>query len=190
VLAFFLPGHIAMFDQIRRDFQTYRSRRHRGWWAMVWYRFGQWINARRRGPIRGILNALYAEFSVFVPVLTGVSLDRATVVGASLHIVHPGLILIHPKSRIGDRVGLMHGVTLGTTPTDQGAPTVGDDVFIGAHATLLGSITIGNGARVAANSLVVCDVPPGATAIGVPANVYPAMPAAGTRTAGGRASSV
>ncbi len=58
--------------------------------------------------------------------------------------------------------------------TDGGVPTIGDDVFIGAGAVVLGAIHIGQGARIAANSLVLTDVPAGAMAIGVPAKIYPA----------------
>jgi serine O-acetyltransferase len=56
-----------------------------------------------------------------------------------------------------------------------GVPRFGDGVFIGCHATVLGEITVGDGARIAANSLVVSDVPAGALAMGVPARIYPNM---------------
>lgn len=104
--------------------------------------------------------------------LTGVDLDRTTQVGEALHIVHGGMISIHPDAIIGDRVGIMHGVTLGTN-MGPGAPVIGDDVFIGCQASILGRVKIGNGARIAANSLVITDVPSGAVAIGVPARIGP-----------------
>ena len=88
-------------------------------------------------------------------------------------MIHPGMVCIHPRAVIGDRVGLMHGVTLGTSPTNPGYPTLGNDVFIGAHATILGGVKIGDGSHVAANSLVITDVPANSQAIGVPAKVYP-----------------
>jgi serine O-acetyltransferase len=104
--------------------------------------------------------------------LTGVDLDRTTQVGEALHIVHGGMISIHPDAIIGDRVGIMHGVTLGTN-MGPGAPVIGDDVFIGCQASILGRVKIGNGARIAANSLVITDVPSGAVAVGVPARIGP-----------------
>jgi serine O-acetyltransferase len=64
----------------------------------------------------------------------------------------------------------MHDVTIGESDR-RGVPVIGDDVFIGAGAKVLGPIRIGHGARVAANSLVIADVPDGATAIGVPARI-------------------
>jgi serine O-acetyltransferase len=103
---------------------------------------------------------------------TGVLLERTTEIGEDLHIIHAGMISIHPDARIGKRVGIMHGVTIGTN-MGPGVPTIGDDVFIGCNASILGGVTIGNGARIAANSLVITDVPEGAVAIGVPAKVMP-----------------
>ncbi|MDB5327529.1 MAG: serine O-acetyltransferase [Phycisphaerales bacterium] len=159
------------------DYVTHGRRwANRGLWAMAIYRYGRWVDSLRPSPFKILFNKSYSLLSVFGPVVTGVFLDRATKVGKQLHIVHPGMVLIHPHAQIGDRVGIMHGVTLGTTPAHTGCPTVGDDVFIGAYATVLGGIKIGNGAKIAANSLVICDVPAGATAIGVPAKVYPATP--------------
>src|SRR5262249_16975207 len=70
------------------------------------------------------------------------------------------------------RVRILHNVTLGTNMGPD-VPTIGNDVFIGCGASILGKVTIGDGARIAANSLVIADVPPGATAIGVPAKVMP-----------------
>ena len=65
----------------------------------------------------------------------------------------------------------MHDVTIGTNMDRPGVPRLGNNVFVGAGAKILGGISIGDGARIAANSLVVCDVPAGATAVGVPARV-------------------
>jgi len=72
---------------------------------------------------------------------------------------------------IGDRVGIMHDVTIGTNLERPGTPVIGNDVFIGTGARILGGVKIGDGARIAANSVVLTDVPAGATAIGVPARV-------------------
>lgn len=160
------------------DYVTHGRRlANRGLWAMALYRYGRWVSSLRPSPFKLLFNKSYSLVSVVGPMVTGVFLDRETKVGKQFHIVHPGMVLIHPHAIIGDRVGVMHGVTLGTSPTHPGCPTVGNDVFIGAYATVLGGIKIGDGAKIAANSLVICDVPAGATAIGVPAKVYPAMQA-------------
>ena len=163
------------------DYVTHGRRVHnRAVWAMAVYRYGRWVGSLRPSPFKYLLDKAYSGLSVISPVITGVVLDRETQVGKNFHIVHPGMVCIHPHARIGDKVGVMHGVTLGTSPSHTGCPTIGNNVFIGAYATILGGIKIGDGAKIAANSLVICDVPAGATAIGVPAKVYPAagaMPA-------------
>lgn len=160
------------------DYVTHgRNVRNRAVWAMALFRYGRWVDSLRPSPFKPMLNAVYVIVNTIAPIITGVALDRATQVGKQLHIVHPGMVLIHPHAVIGDRVGLMHGVTLGTSPTSPGCPVLGNDVFVGAYATVLGGIKIGDGAKIAANSLVICDVPAGATAIGVPAKIYTATPA-------------
>ena len=94
--------------------------------------------------------------------------------GLTNSIIHAGMQQIHPDVVIGERCGIMHNVTLGTNMGTE-VPVIGNDVFIGCGASILGKVTVGDGARVAANSLVISDVPPGAMAMGVPAKVIPNM---------------
>lgn len=141
---------------------------------MVLYRFGQWADGHRARPVRWLGGKVYGFFAKLSPIITGIFLDRRTKVGKRFHIVHPGMIVIHPEAVFGDDCGIMHGVTVGEN-MKPGAPRFGNDVFIGCHATVLGAITIGDGARIAANSLVISDVPAGALAMGVPARIYPNM---------------
>ncbi len=164
-----------MFEHIRKDYDTHgRALRNRALWGMALYRFGRWSLALRFGPARWFTGKIYGLLNIVAPVLTGVGIDRNMVVGERFHIVHPGMVLIHPDVRFGDRCGVMHGVTIGTSTGDRGGvPAIGNDVFVGTGAVLLGPITIGDGAKIAANSVVVCDVPAGALAIGVPAKIYP-----------------
>ncbi|MEZ5458846.1 MAG: hypothetical protein R3E65_05920 [Steroidobacteraceae bacterium] len=82
-----------------------------------------------------------------------------------------GSLSIHPDTVIGDDVGVMHNVTIGTNMSTT-VPTIGNGVFIGVGAVILGGVKIGDGARIAANSLVISDVPPGSVAMGVPARVW------------------
>lgn len=97
--------------------------------------------------------------------------------------IGPGLFVSHGQStilsaeRIGANLQVHQGVTVGWDYRGKRRPIIGDDVFIGAGAKILGAVTVGDGARIGANAVVVCDVPAGATAIGVPAVVRCARPA-------------
>ncbi|MGG6380032.1 serine O-acetyltransferase [Paenarthrobacter sp. NEAU-H11] len=85
-------------------------------------------------------------------------------------IHHFGGIIIHPSSVIGAHCVLRHGVTIGARDK-SGPPTLGDNVVVGAYAQLLGSIHIGDGARIGAMAVVLHDVPTGATVVGNPARI-------------------
>jgi serine O-acetyltransferase len=164
-----------MWNEIRGDLRRH-GLRNGGFWALLAYRYGRWGMERRSPALRWCASKVYGLCQPVVRHLTGVDLDRETQVGEDLHIVHAGMVQIHPRAVIGDRVGIMHGVTLGTN-MGEAVPTIGNDVFIGCHASVLGGVKIGDGARIAANSLVISDVPPGAVAIGVPARAGPDLSA-------------
>lgn len=158
-----------MFENVRDDFITHGcSLRSGGFWTMAVYRFGRWSSTRNSRAVRSASSGVYAVCRAFTQFVTGVLLERETVIGPGFHIIHAGAISIHPGTVIGKRVGIMHGVTLGTNMSSS-APIIGDDVFIGCNASILGGVTIGDGARISANSLVISDVPPGGVAVGVPA---------------------
>jgi serine O-acetyltransferase len=84
-------------------------------------------------------------------------------------IMHSLCIVINTNVRAGKNFTIQHGVTLGTA--NEGNPVIGDNVFIGAGAKVLGGVKIGNDARIGANAVVVKDVPDGGTAVGVPAKI-------------------
>ena len=102
---------------------------------------------------------------------TGIEIHPGATIGRGLVIDHGMGVVIGETAEIGDDVLLYHGVTLGGTGKDKGKrhPTLGNNVVIGAGAKVLGPIYIGNNAKIGANSVVLKDVPEGATAVGVPA---------------------
>ena len=162
-----------MFEWIREDYEVHRSWRHRAFWAMLLLRFGQWSLRLQFLPLRWVMGKVYGFFRTFSPIVTGIAIDRGMRVGHRFRIVHAGGIVIHPGVVFGNRCGIMHNVTLGNNMDKPGCPRIGDDVFIGAGAVVIGNITVGDGALIAANSLVFFDVPPDALAMGVPATIYP-----------------
>ena len=102
---------------------------------------------------------------------TGIEIHPGATIGRGLVIDHGMGVVIGETAEIGDDVLLYHGVTLGGTGKDKGKrhPTLGNNVVIGAGAKVLGPIYIGNNAKIGANSVVLKDVPEGATAVGIPA---------------------
>ncbi len=102
--------------------------------------------------------------------ITGVEIHPAAVIGREFFIDHGAGVVVGETTVIGDRVTLYQGVTLGGTGFQRGKrhPTLGDNVTVGSGAKLLGPIDVGAGAKVGANTVVVEDVPPGATVVGNP----------------------
>jgi serine O-acetyltransferase len=105
--------------------------------------------------------------------LTGVEIHPAARIGRRFFIDHGMGVVIGETAEIGDDCTLYHGVTLGGTSWQKGKrhPTLGNDVVIGAGATILGPIMMGNGSRVGSNAVVTKDVAPGATVVGIPGRV-------------------
>lgn len=101
---------------------------------------------------------------------TGIEIHPGARIGRRFFIDHGMGVVIGETAEIGDDCTLYHGVTLGGTRWEKGKrhPTLGNDVVVGAGAKVLGPIYIGNGARVGSNSVVIKDVPPFATVVGVP----------------------
>jgi serine O-acetyltransferase len=108
--------------------------------------------------------------------LTGIEIHPGATIGRRVFIDHGMGIVIGETAVVGDDCTLYHGVTLGGTSWNKGKrhPTLGAGVVIGAGAKVLGPIEVGAGAKIGSNAVVVRDVPPGATAVGIPARVVTA----------------
>ncbi|MGH1438948.1 MAG: serine O-acetyltransferase [Cellvibrionaceae bacterium] len=155
------------------DWNKHKHSSLRPLFALWTYRFGRFALHSDNWIVRKVLGIIYLLVQPFGEFIGGIYLYRDTNLGAEPHFIHAGNIQINPKAVIGDRVGFMHGVTIGVEPSDSTYPVIGDDVFLGANCTVLGGVKVGNGATISANSLVITDVPEGALAIGVPAKMLP-----------------
>ena len=112
-------------------------------------------------------------FSQLGRFFTGIEIHPGATIGKGLFIDHGMGVVIGETSVVGDNVILYHGVTLGGTGKHKGKrhPTIGNNVVIGTGAKVLGPITVGNGAKIGANAVVLENVPANATAVGIPAKI-------------------
>jgi len=117
--------------------------------------------------------------------LTGIEIHPGANIGRRFFIDHGMGVVIGETAEIGDDCTLYHGVTLGGTSWNKGKrhPTLGNGVVVGAGAKILGPILVGDGAKIGSNAVVVKEVPPGATAIGIPARIVEGQSANGGRFA-------
>jgi serine O-acetyltransferase len=165
-----------MFKRLRNDIRAVAERdpaaRSRleillcypGLHAVLWHRVAHAVwkrGFRLLGRVISNVNRL----------ITGIEIHPGAVLGDGVFIDHGMGVVIGETAVVGNNVTLYQGVTLGGTSAERGKrhPTVEDDVIIGAGAAVLGPFTIGKGARVGSNAVVLKAVPPGATVVGIPA---------------------
>jgi serine O-acetyltransferase len=139
---------------------------YKGFLALQAYRVAHWLWREERRTLALFLQNRMSE--VF-----GVDIHPAADIGKSIVLDHATGLVIGETAVVGDRVSLFHEVTLGGTGKEAGDrhPKVREDVLIGAGARVLGNVEIGRGARIGAGSVVLENIPPFATAVGIPARV-------------------
>lgn len=142
-------------------------------WAIWVYRFGRNLDNKPAGIRRKLANVSYWLLYRMVETITGISLPKSVVIGGGLRIWHFGGIFINPDVVIGKNCTLRQGVTIGNRKEDGPVPTLGDNVDVGAYAQILGGIRLGNDCKIGAMTVVLTDVPDGATAVGNPARIIP-----------------
>jgi serine O-acetyltransferase len=152
-------------------------------WAIWVYRFGRRVDRRPIGIRKRFLLVTYWFLFHIVETITGISLPKSCVIGKGLRIWHFGGVFIHGLAVVGDNCTLRQGVTIGNRYNDQAAPTLGDNVEVGAYAQILGGVRIGNGCKIGAMTVVITDMPDGSTAVGPQARIIQrgqAPPSTGT----------
>ena len=145
-----------------------RERAERGEWSPG-KKLLKSIRDYQRAPEGSVRRKLATLRHRFWSVVTGADIPLNCNIGGGLLIPHPNGIVIHPTAQIGPNCLIFQQVTVGHA--GDGVPTIGGHVDIGAGAKLLGPITIGDHARIGANAVVTIDVPAGATAVGIPAQI-------------------
>jgi serine O-acetyltransferase len=133
-------------------------------WVVAAHRIGRVLHALP-AALRGPLLFAYRPCEVALGALAGTSLPVRAEIGGGLRLYGTGGILVSPKAHIGRDCDLTHGAVLGETKT--GAPWLGDRVYVGAGARILGGVRIGNDARIGACAVVEVDVPDGGVVPGL-----------------------
>jgi serine O-acetyltransferase len=124
--------------------------------------------------LRKLFSLIYKFLYKMVQVVTGIELPCEVEIGRNFVIDHFGGIVISGYAKFGDNCRIRNGVVVGLKHvTEPCAPTIGNNVDIGAGAKVLGAITIGNNVVIGANAVVLTDVPDNSIAVGVPATIKP-----------------
>jgi len=167
-----------MFSTIREDIRSILDRDPAaGSWLMVVLCYpglhAVWMHRITARLWRAKLRLIARLLSQCARLLTGIEIHPGAVIGRRVFIDHGAGVVIGETAIVGDDVTLYQGVTLGGTGHEHGKrhPTLRDGVFAGSNAQILGNICIGENSRVGAGSVVLRDVPPNSTVVGVPAHI-------------------
>jgi len=171
---------LILSDLRRKAYWCYESTRARaivkvlltdGTAAMICYRLMQWAGRWHLVPLAMFFNKWNAVFCNCI-------IGRGAQFGPGFVLIHSTGVVINGTVRGGTNVSIEHQVTIGAERRQS--PAIGNDVFLGAGSKIIGSVSIGDGARVGANAVVVHDVPPHTTVVGIPAKVVRTREAAAT----------
>lgn len=140
----------------------------------------------RTGPWHKLMRRIARIRHMFWSIITQSDIDPNAKLGSGLMLPHPNGVVIHDEAIVGDDGMIMQQVTIGMIGGGE-VPIVGNNVYMGAGAKIIGRLKIGDGARIGANAVVLGDVPPGSTAIGIPARLIASQDrkAPGTRRIAG-----
>ncbi|MBQ3162541.1 MAG: serine O-acetyltransferase [Oscillospiraceae bacterium] len=134
--------------------------------AIIMYRAAHWFHTKKMF----IIARCISQFARF---LTGIEIHPGAKIGKGFFIDHGAGVVIGETTEIGDNCLIYQGVTLGGTGKEKGKrhPTLGNNVMVGSGARVLGPFKVGDNAKIAANAVVLEEVPPNCTAVGVPARI-------------------
>ncbi len=163
-----------LFEALRQDYRAHgRDWTRPGFRAVAVHRFGVWRMKIGNRYLRAPFSIIYRSAFRYCRNIYGIELPYSVQLGRAVIIEHQGGIVIHGATVIGDGCIIRQNCTLGVRSMDalSDAPILEEDVSVGAGAVILGRVTIGKGASIGANAVVLQDIPAGATAVGIPARV-------------------
>lgn len=130
--------------------------------AMIYYRLMQWARRWNLFPLEMLFNKINGVFCHCI-------IGRGAEFGPGFVLIHSTGVVINGKVRGGSNILIEQQVTLGAER--RRSPLLGSDIFIGAGAKIIGEVSVGDGARIGANAVVIKDVPPHCTVVGIPAQI-------------------
>lgn len=177
-MAIFKKGMVFMLEKIKEDIRMVKEKdpaartslevilAYSGLHAVIFHRVAHWFYERKFF----LIARLISQFSRFV---TGIEIHPGAKIGKGLLIDHGSGVVIGETAEIGDNCLIYQGVTLGGTGKEHGKrhPTLGNNVMVGSGARVLGPFKVGDNAKIAANAVVLEEVPENSTAVGVPARI-------------------
>jgi serine O-acetyltransferase len=169
---------------LRRDIERYKAVTGQSWlaalltnqglWVSCQYRISCWVHHHVHLPVvRPLLKVTCFVWRKLIEVTTHCEMPNRAIIGPGLYLSHAYGIVIHTEARIGEYCNIGHLVTIGVNarPDRRGAPSLGDRVFVGPGAVLLGPIRVGSDVAIGANAVVLKDLPDQVLAVGVPARI-------------------
>jgi serine O-acetyltransferase len=177
-----------MFDNVKNDIKRYIKTEdvccfsdiislffyNQSLWVILSYRSGRWVRTKFNIPvIRFILKISTRIIHEILCLLTSIQIPFETKIGPGLYIGHNGMLIINSLAIIGANCNIGVGVVIGQGGRGEkkGNPVIGDFVYIGVGAKIIGNIRIGDNVAIGANAVVTKDVPPNATVAGIPAKI-------------------
>lgn len=152
------PGQVADPSVLTMPLLLQLLNRHMPLRAMAWFRFGRWCKQKRIPFLCGLtLRWILFRFG----------LEIGGTIGGGMYIAHPVGCVIHAKT-IGENCSIVAATTIGMR-NEWAFPQIGDNVFVGAGARVLGDIHVGDNVKIGANAVVIHDVPDDTTVVGIPA---------------------
>lgn len=171
-----------MLKIFRKDLKKYEEYSSKHWIVLMLTQQGLWAifiyrisNSIYKSTMPNLFKKILLMFSVFfqkmIEVLTGISIPYSAAIGERFYIGHFGGIVINSDAKIGQNCNISQGVTIGVSGISKkrGVPSIGNNVYIGANATIVGKIFVGDNVLIGANSLVNKNVQSNCTVLGVPA---------------------
>lgn len=170
---------LGFWQQLKEDWIAHgRDWTKPGFRAVAIQRFGVWRMTLKPIILRAPFSIIYRALFRKVRNTYGIELPYTVQLGRRVVIEHQSGIVIHGECSIGDDCIIRQGVTMGNRYLDRpfDAPKLGKRVNVGAGAKIFGNVTIGDDANIGANAVVLSDIPPGKTAVGIPAKIINTKP--------------